>query len=143
MECPVCYESDFENGDLLWLRCLHPLCRRCLKKLVRKACPLCRTGIKAGIGQTDSKERCVRRTYSDSIVSTIRVRTRRRCRQRRTYVDTMDLENPRVSIIVESYENVGAFRKRTKNPNRNERDKKGRWANKNRQTRGSRHNKAR
>ena len=136
MQCPVCYESDFENGDLLWLQCLHPLCRRCLKKLVRRMCPLCRSDIKAEIGR-DEKPKSHTRPYSDSVVR-IRARRRRR-RHTSVYTDEIVIDNGR-SILVESYENnVGAFKKRsTKNPNKRGRFKKGKWAKSYGHSRGNR-----
>jgi hypothetical protein len=137
MECPVCYSSDFENGDLLWLQCLHPLCTRCLKKLVRNVCPLCRSDIKAEELIPENK---TRRAYSDSATRTVRVRARRRRRQRHTYIDTMDLDGS-TSLVVESYEDTylqRAFRKSKKNPNRKERSGKGNWATRNGRTHGRR-----
>ena len=134
MECPVCYSSDFENGDLLWLECLHPLCNQCLKKLVRKVCPLCRVDINADL----VPEKILCKSYSDPAPRVVRIRTRRRRRQRNTYVDTMDMEG--VSLMVESYENTNLQRakKSKKNPNRGERYGKGKWATRNGRTYGRR-----
>jgi len=133
MECPVCYESDSTNGDLLWLQCLHPLCRQCLRRLERKVCPLCRSDI----GDEISPDRQIKRSYSDSDVPTIRVRARHR-RRRRAVIDILNIDDPSVSVIVESFENVSlrGANKSKRNPNRKERS--GKWANRNRQTYGGR-----
>lgn len=144
MECPICYENVNENGDMLWLECLHALCRRCLRKLERKTCPFCRTDISTEIGRVlnDAQDACHVRPYS----APIRVRARRQRRRRRTYVDMMDMDDPNLSLVIESFENISskrASKKSKKNANRNERSRKGKWANSQGRVRGARVNKAR
>jgi len=132
MECPVCYECEFLNGDLLWLECLHPLCRQCLLKLETRKCPMCRVDINNDIGM-----KRITRTHSVESVNTIRIRRRRRRRRRnlggdslggRIHTDSIEIDN--VSVMLES----SVFYKKKRNINKCERYRKGKWANCHRQT---------
>ena len=127
MECPICYENNVDGkGEMLWLECLHPLCKLCLKKLERKVCTLCRHDIKSEILEASC--------HLDQMVKprlvTIRVRERG---NRHTDVEELSV------IMEETFENASLRKaKRVKRVKR-ENKKKGRWNDTVRQTFGGRY----
>lgn len=125
MECPICYENNVDgNGELLWLECLHPLCKRCLKKLERKVCPLCRHDIKSEVIEVITSKK--------KPVFTTVIRTENTL----SIIDNLSAE------IEETFENAvlhKAKRIRKVYTAKRENKKKGRWCNTARQTYGGRH----
>ena len=92
MECPVC----FTVGDIHWLDCLHPLCKKCLKRLKRKLCPLCRCHIRKEIYLSLFPPK-------PTIQSKIRIKTRR-SNKRHNKLDIIDIDNR--SVFLESFDEV-------------------------------------
>ena len=51
-ECKICYIT---KTNVVWLECMHTLCKSCCKKLVKKECPFCRMAIKPCILKPEKK----------------------------------------------------------------------------------------
>jgi hypothetical protein len=119
---------------MLWLECLHPLCRLCLKKLERKVCPLCRHDINSEIFDLSSN-----RLTPDIVCVSVRPRSGLgRIRTRRGQLDPVEIENLAV-IMEETFENASLRKAKRAKRVKRENKKKGRWSDTVRQTYGGRY----
>jgi hypothetical protein len=44
MDCNICYET-YDMESIVWLNCLHNLCKNCYNRLTQPLCPYCRFNI--------------------------------------------------------------------------------------------------
>lgn len=124
-ECLICYHTDVAVDEMVYLECLHRLCKCCYNQLQKQSCPFCRTVIKKVV---ERKPQNIMETCSKNLEHTIRVRVRRRRRRNRTTTETIDSEAGR--IIIET--SVKDNRYRSKKPKqRRDNRKKGHWAKRN------------
>ncbi len=110
-ECLICYE---QVGNIIFLECLHSMCKLCLANLQQKVCPFCRSAINETVLPgtiTNMISSLDYRVYEQPL----RVRFRRRLRIK-MMSETMDAENN--SIVVES-PNSSPRTKSNKSKNKN------------------------
>lgn len=95
-ECLICYDHKADQGRMVFLECLHTVCKICLTKLQKDACPFCRSQInrKSHLEKINQKTKVIQTEYYRENISAempIRVRTRRR--RRRTITERVDTEH--------------------------------------------------
>lgn len=99
--CPVCYENMSSN-TIVYLECIHSLCRTCLRKLTKDVCPLCRKVIRRKF--KISYETILNAYHPEKLCDyhrDIRVRVHRRKRRRQMTMEYIDRPNGQI-VRVES-----------------------------------------
>ena len=136
MECPICCINKEEKSDIVFLECLHSLCKRCVQKLEKLICPFCRTPIRPEIREVarvrkinppehnmlDSPQGNQVSHGSNIYDTPLMVRFRRKKNRRSTYSERIDGNNN--TIIIEA---PIPSNKRRKKAGKNN-FKRGRWA---------------
>jgi hypothetical protein len=90
VQCLICYET---RSNLIFLHCLHSLCKCCLNKLEPRICPFCRKEISDDIGES----------FRDNIVkyNTICIKMRTRKHNFRSETEILDVNGK--TIIVKTF----------------------------------------
>ena len=113
-ECLICYENNENTTEIIFLACLHSMCKICLSNLRQKVCPFCRTvispSILANINETNHEL-----GLFELFESPIRIRFRRQRRRIRLTTDTIDSTHG--TILIETPQRINR-----------ENQKKGRWS---------------
>jgi len=119
MECLICCDPQ-TVGCLIFLDCLHSMCRTCLLKLQKPVCPFCRTVISDNIIRFNRVDNSMNKMIVEKEQS-IRIQFRRRSRSRLT-TDIFDTEYG--DVIIEE-----PFKTKRKPKAGKNNFRKGRWAN--------------
>jgi hypothetical protein len=119
-ECNICYEC---HANLIFLSCLHSMCKTCLSKLQKRVCPFCRRAFPENVPGHKPENNHFEFRYEPD-VPVIRIRVRRRRRRIRTTTDTLDTMHG--TVIIETPHNE--FPNRRKKPRAGKNNfRKGNW----------------
>jgi hypothetical protein len=126
---------------MVFLKCMHSLCRLCKAKLQQNACPFCRTAFEDAAPKGDGIVNTLPRDslranraisieeYTSIYEGVLRVRVRRRRRRRRTATNIIDTDHG--SVVVETPYADAVFnkkqRKRKKPKAGKEKRRKAKW----------------